>query len=190
MVFGVTGAIGSGKSSLMKLFSQAGFFCFDADAVCKELLTTQVVTDKCVEKWGVKILDDKGQLSRPAIADIVFTDSTQLDYLTSILYPELEKRLLFSIEECKKNNINGAFELPLLYECGFEKYFDKIVCIYTSKSIRHKRLEQKRNISNNEAARREAKQLSAEIKLEKADYAIINNGTEEELLRQFNLVFK
>ena len=94
------------------------------------------------------------------------------------------------MKNAKKNNINGAFELPLLYECGFEKYFDKIVCIYTSKSIRRKRLEQKRNISNNEAARREAKQLSAEIKLEKADYAIINNGTEEELLRQFNLVFK
>lgn len=189
MLLGVTGAIGSGKSSLMKLFSQAGYVCFDADSVCKELLTTKVVTDKCVEKWGTKILDNNGLLSRPAIADIVFSDSTQLDYLTSILYPELEKRLLFSIDECKKNNKNGAFELPLLYECGFEKYFDKIVCIYTSKSIRYERLAQKRNISKEEAIRREDKQLAAEKKLEKADYAIINNGTEEELIRQFNLIF-
>ena len=192
MILGITGAIGCGKSTVLSIFSDRQWRVFDADKLCHKLydghdreLCTQIT-----EKWGKELLLPDGGICRKTLGKIVFANPGQLEMLTDLLYPALRREILQSAEYCRRENINAAFELPLLYEGGFEKSFDKILAIWSSPEIRHKRLREKRNMTDDDIYAREKQQLSPDEKLERADFAVINNGTGEELKLQLDNFFK
>ena len=84
--------------------------------------------------------------------------------------------------------INGAFEIPLLYEAGFEKYFDAVLAVWVPQQLSRKRLYG-RNFSDEEITRRTQMQLDADIKLEKADFAVINTGNPDDMTSQLDKLF-
>ena len=90
------------------------------------------------------------------------------------------------IAAARRNRVNMLCEVPLLFECGTEKYFDRTAVIWCKREIRHRRLREFRNFTESEILAREAKQWPADKKLEAADIAFINNGGAEFLYRQID----
>ena len=105
--------------------------------------------------------------------------------LTAALSPALTRRLHAEIAECRKRGQSGAFELPLLYEAGFEGGFDAILAVWAPETLRRQRLYG-RHFDDAEIDRRSRMQLGADCKLEKADYAVINSGTLADLDSQLD----
>ena len=98
---------------------------------------------------------------------------------------ERKKELEAKINECRQQNISGVFEIPLLYEANYQNLFDAVLAIWTDPEVRCQRLKQ-RSFSREDMIQRDAKQLSPEIKLENADFAVVNNGSEAMLYAQLD----
>lgn len=188
MILGVTGAFGCGKSSVLALFAAHGWRTADSDSLCHELYATPggTIADRLAERWGEKILMANGAVDRRKVGGIVFENPKELEFLTELLYPELFRTIEELIRSCRRNGVDGAFEIPLLYETGYEGKFDRVVAVWAAPEIRHARLREHRNFTDLEIRWREARQLSADAKLERADFALINNGDTRELELQVN----
>ncbi len=177
MVLGITGAFGCGKSAVLAAFAARGWRTADADLLCHELYADPAgeLVRQFSARWGKGILTAEGTVDRRELGKIVFGDERELGFLTGVLYPELSKKLDCLIAQCHDEHVDGAFELPLLYETAWEGKFDRIAAIWASPAVRYARLREQRNYSDEEIRTREAKQLSPDDKLERADYALINN---------------
>ncbi len=188
MILGVTGAFGCGKSAVLAAFAARGWRTADADRICHELYADPEgePARKFAARWGAEILTPEGAVDRRRLGEIVFSDKEELDYLTGVLYPELSRKLDELIAGCRRDGANGAFELPLLFEAGYEKKFDRIVAVWAAPAIRYARLRSQRNYSDEEIRRREVRQLMADVKMERADYALINNDGLQGLEMQLN----
>lgn len=183
MILGITGAFGCGKSSVLAAFAARGWRTADADTLCHELYAEPggAIARKLAERWGGGILTETGAVDRRKVGEIVFAKPEELDFLTELLYPELSRKLEALIGRCRRDGADGAYELPLLYEAGYEGKFDCVVAVWAASEIRRARLRTQRKFSDIEIRRREARQLFADAKLERADFAVINNGEFREL---------
>ena len=192
MILGLTGAIGCGKSTACNYFVKRGWRLFDADRCCHDLYadTDGIFCRKIRETWGDECFGSDGKIDRKALAQKVFASEKELGKLTSMLYPELFGQMESEIRKAKEAGENLLCEVPLLFECATEKYFDRTAVVWCNREIRHKRLCLFRNFTPAEIAAREAKQWSAEKKLEAADTAFINNGGAEFLYRQIDEFIK
>ena len=188
MILGITGSFGAGKSTVREEFSALGWQFFDADEICHLIYAGKEGTffTRITETWGREILSPAGNIDRKKLAAKVFGKPQELKKLTDILYPELDKRLVEAIRNCRERQQNGAFEIPLLFENNYEKYFDAVLTVWGASSVRHKRLREMRHFTDEEIRKRENQQLPSDEKLEKADFALINNGSKELLRRQIN----
>lgn len=188
MILGMTGAIGCGKSTACGHFVKRGWRLFDADKSCHALYarTDAPLGQAVIDNWGRECFDADGNADRKVLAQKVFSSETELKKLTALLYPALFDRMEKEIADARSKNEHLLCEVPLLFECGTEKYFDKTAVIWCSREIRHHRLRTFRNFTEVEIVAREAKQWSAEKKLEAADVAFINNGGAEFLFRQID----
>ena len=192
MILGLTGAIGCGKSTACACFHRLGWALFDADRACHELYADPA-SPLCAavrERWGGGCFTAEGTIDRKALAERVFSSEEELGKLTSMLYPALFGRMEREIAAARREKKNMLCEVPLLFECGCEKYFDMTASVWSTPEIRHERLRKFRGFTSGEIARREAKQWSAERKLEAADTAFINNGDPGFLYRQIDVFIK
>lgn len=187
MLLGLTGVFGCGKSTLIDFFVAAGWRVFDADACCHSFYKQRDyrLMSQITERWGMTVFDDFGIVDRKKIACLVFDDDEELAFLEGAILPLLHENLEREIEFCRNNNVSGVFEIPKLFEGGYEVYFDAVLGIWAPHNLRIERLKN-RGYSPEEIAKRDAKQLAADCKLERADYALINSGTIDELRQQFN----
>ena len=192
MILGLTGAIGCGKSTACACFQRRGWLLFDADRACHELYGApdSPFARALRREWGDGCFDEKGIIDRKALAARVFGSEKELEKLTSMLYPALFERMGNEIAAARREKKDMLCEVPLLFECGCEKYFDLTASVWSTGALRHERLRKFRNFTSEEIARREAKQWSAERKLEAADIAFINNGGPDFLCRQIDCFIK
>jgi dephospho-CoA kinase len=109
-----------------------------------------------------------------------------LKQLNALIIPAFEQGLKDFIAECRKNDLCGVAEIPLLFEKGYQDLFDTVLCVWSPVEVRKKRLAAYRNFSAEEFESREQHQLSADKKLEQADFAVINCGEANELYRQLD----
>ncbi len=189
MILGITGAFGCGKSSVLAVFAARNWRTADADRICHKFYAADgPLAGKLAERWGKAILLGSGEVDRGKLAAIVFADSAELDALIAMVYPLLADELDRLIGECRRDSIDAAIEIPLLYEADLAGKFDAVAAVWSAPEIRRERLRRKRNFDDAEIRRREARQLAADLKLERADYGLINNGPAEELERQINLL--
>ena len=189
MILGITGAFGCGKSSVLAVFAARNWRTADADRICHRFYAADgPLPGKLVERWGKTILLDSGEVDRGKLAAIVFADPAELDALTAMVYPLLADELDRLTGACRRDGIDAAIEIPLLYEADLAGKFDAVAAVWSAPEIRRERLRRKRNFDDAEIRRREARQLAADLKLERADYGLINNGPPEELERQINLL--
>lgn len=171
MRIGITGTIGSGKSEVTNYLRSKGFEVFNCDetnAIILENRSFELLSNDFSDCFENRMLNKK------RLADVIFSDSKRRKKLESILHPIILNELLAI------NNELVFAEVPLLYEVGWDKYFDEVVLVVSDESIALKRLEA-RGVDYNESKKRILSQLPVEEKIKKATFIIYNNGSLDEL---------
>ena len=187
MILGLTGAFGGGKSTVLDYFRKHKWHSFDADAACHAIYESgnPVLTDKVITLFGKDAVSSDGKVNRQVIAQSAFKNPEKMQALTQTVYPLLNEELEKQIAWCRENRINGIFELPLLYEGSYQKFFDAVLAIWSDPELRCERLKN-RHYTREDMLKRDARQLAPELKLEYADFAVVNNGTTEMLYAQLD----
>ena len=186
MVIGITGSFGGGKSTVLKLFADRNWRIFDADKICHELYRRPDLAAQLKAEFGAEIFTAAGELDRAALGKIVFAENTALAKLDRLAMPYFEAQLTEFVARCRAENADAAAEIPLLFEGNYQDRFDATLTVWSKPAIRRERLRQYRHFSAEEFARREARQLSADRKLELADFALVNDGSAAELAWQLD----
>ena len=189
MILGVTGPIGCGKSTVLDLFAAASWRTASADAICRRLYDDPdgEFAAACRRRWGEAFFRD-GRFDRAAVAKVVFSRPEELRHLTELIYPHLERALDEFSLRVRKAGENAAVEVPLLYENAMEGRFDAVLTVWAPAELRHERLRRYRGFDDAEIRRREALQMDADEKLERADYALINSGSAADLKAEFEVL--
>jgi len=142
VLIGITGNIGSGKSTVSKFLSNAGYKVFNADEIGKKvLLRGQKGYDAVLEKFGRQILTEKGEIDTKRLASIVFSDKEKLEELTSITHPLIVEEIE-SIKTAYRNQIVFV-EAAVLVEYGWQRLFDFIVTVFAYRGQRLLRASKK-----------------------------------------------
>jgi len=180
MFVGITGGIACGKSSVAGFIRGKGYSVILTDQIGHGLLLkTSVCASKIIERFGVEIIDNNGNISREKLSRQVFGDSEKRGVLNGILHPEIRRIWKTQAAEfVGKNPGQTVFvEIPLLFETHAEGEFDMIVSVVCSPEIQVGRLVNERKLSRNEALLRIDAQIPMAVKAEKSDFIIWNNFT-------------
>ncbi len=171
---GLTGNIGSGKSTISKIFNTLNVPVFYADNEAKLLLNTPTIYKKLISVFGEKISIKKNQIDKAKLASIVFNDSNSLHALNSIIHPGVHTRFIKWVEKQKESKY-VIMEAAILFESGFDKYVDFSINIHADKNIRLERVVKRDDLDKHSVLTRMKNQLSDEEKITLADYTIDNN---------------
>jgi dephospho-CoA kinase len=174
----ITGGIGAGKSALLRAFERHGAAVISSDEIVHTLLREDPdVIRAVVERLGEGVLSRNGEIDREAVGRVVFADPAKLRWLEELLHPLVVAAYLRWREQLAMLDDPPAVsvtEVPLLYEVGGEAHFDKVVAVTAAPEVRVRR-------SMHVTPGREGRLLPDEMKLERADFAFVNDGSLEEL---------
>lgn len=174
----ITGGIGAGKSEALYAFQKAGAATVSSDEIVHHLLRADPeVKEAIVRELGEGVLDEEGNVDRKRVAKVVFGDRVKLDFLEQLLHPRVAREYLQWREGLAKlpNPPRVCVtEVPLLFETGGEKRFDKVVVITAPAKLR----EQRRRVPRDD---RDQRLLPDREKVKRADFHYVNTGTLEEL---------
>lgn len=179
----VTGSISSGKSLVLNFFKEFGAIVVDADEIVHNILTTETkLGQKVINLLGKDVVVED-RIDKSKIAKKVFNNEKLLKALEKLVHPlvydEIEKRY----EDAKKKAATTLFiaEVPLLFESGGERFFDRTVVVAANVKLCLKRYYHTTKKDKEEFWRRTSFQMPQEEKVKKADFVIYNNSTKEEL---------
>lgn len=179
LVVGLTGNIGSGKSTVAQLLSERGATIIDADVLARRAVELgSSAHEKIVRRWGTSIQAADGQLDRAALRRVVFSDATQLEELNRIVHPAVErlrKRLLDDARD--RGDRIVVCDIPLLFEKHMSARFDCIILVDAPRPLRLERLVRDRGLKETEAMDMIAAQMPAELKRAGSDILIENADT-------------
>jgi dephospho-CoA kinase len=174
----ITGGIGAGKSEALYAFQRAGAATVSSDEIVHHLLRADAeVRDAIVAELGEGVLGEDGSIDRARVASVVFGDRAKLDFLEQLLHPRVAQEYLTwrdQLGELPNPPAVSVTEVPLLYETGGDKRFDKVVVITAPAKLR----EQRRRVATDN---RDTRLLPDEEKVKRADFAYVNTGTLDEL---------
>lgn len=195
MVIGITGGIGTGKSTVLNLLKEKyGFVIFEADKIGHEIMNKgQKAYNKIVEYFGTDILNSDLTINRRTLSDIVFQDKEKLDMLNKIIHPAVIEKLLSEIEKYRQENGADKFviEAALLIESGCDKICDCVWYIYAEKEVRMERLMKGRGMTREQIESIMRNQLDKEDFIKNTAAVIDNSGTIESTDRQIEkLIFQ
>jgi len=187
---GVTGNIGSGKTTFTDLFKKNAFI-FNADKEAKKHLKNHsVLQKKLVNVFGKSILTGIN-LDFKKLASISFESEKNQKILNGIIWPEVSILITSALEDAKKENFKYfVVDAALLFEANFQHFFDYIILVTAEKEIRLKRAVDRKNIDLSQIKKRMALQLSDEQKISNSNFVINNNSDIKNLKKQFNKIFK
>jgi dephospho-CoA kinase len=174
---GLTGGIAAGKSEALNAFARLGAATLSSDAVVHELLESDELREKLVERWGPDVAPE-GKIERAKIGEIVFADPEQLTWLESQIHPLVQRRTAEWLLSLPTETEVAVVEVPLLFEAGGDKAFDTTVAVVTADEVRRERAEARGHALVDE---REARQLTQPEKAERAEHVIANDGSVEDL---------
>ena len=187
-LIGLTGAIGSGKSSVSALFARKGAIIIDGDGIAKQLQQKGSATlQKMVDEFG-DILLETGELDRAKVAQLVFGDADRLKRLNAIMHPAISAEILRQIEANTATDNVVVLDMPLLVENPREG-MSGLVVVDVDPEVAISRLVQFRNMNEDDARRRMASQASREDRLKVADRVIDNSGSPDALDAQVDEVW-
>ena len=187
-VIGLCGGSGSGKGTVARFFEGYGIPSIDADAVYRDITVPGgELIEKLALTFGTAILDENGGLNRAALAKIVFdpANKTELDKLNKITHEFVIRETVRRINAFESEGYEFViFDAPLLFESGFNEKCGIIVSVVADKNVRIKRITARDGITPERAEARIASQLLDEYLIERSDFVIYNNGSEQELSAQ------
>lgn len=183
-IYGLTGAPGCGKSTVLKIFSDLGRYTLDADSLCASIHNTPggIFHEKLRERWGDSVLKPDGTTEKQKIAEIVFSDPSELKWLEGELYPAMTEQADLFFQKLPGDSV-AVFEIPLLFERKWNIGLYGTIAVWSPRKIQMKRLTE-RGWTPEDSERRCAAQFSADKKLELADYGIINDDSMEKVIQQ------
>ena len=180
MYLGLTGGIGSGKSTAARMFADLGAIVIDADAIAKEVLEPgQLGHESIVNKFGDEILDSSGNIDRSILAAKVFENSAELKVLEDIVHPAVANKVL-EIRESLPVGATVVYDTPLLVEKKLQHQFDQVIVVLAPEALRIQRLLA-RGLAQNDIIARMSNQATDEQRREVANYVIDNSSTLVEL---------
>jgi dephospho-CoA kinase len=181
---GLTGGIGSGKSTVSGLLVERGAVLVDADQLAREVVEPGSETlARVVERFGPGVLLDDGRLDREALASIVFADDTALSDLNAIVHPAVGVLMAERLTALEQTDEIAVLDIPLLVEGGARDRYPVagVLVIDSPVDLAVERLVACRQMDRADAERRVAAQASRSERLAQADYVILNIGTLDEL---------
>lgn len=181
MILGLTGGIGSGKSTVSKILGSIGIKIFDADVIAKDILETEETKKEIEKKLGKKFITDKNLIDKELLKKEVFNDSEKLKILNDIIHPKVKKYYEDLNKEYFDKKEIVIFDIPLLFEVGLEKFCNKVILVDIEYKLQLERVGKRDNLSPKFIKKILEKQMPREEKLKKADIIIENNGSLEEL---------
>ena len=192
MVIGVTGGLGSGKSSVCRLFEACGAHVIEADRTGREVVEDPDVLKALVVALGADILAEAGRLDRRRLGQRAFADAVSRGRLNGIVWPPLVRKLRADVEAALRERPGRpvVVDAALLVEWGDLSWLDALVVVTAGEQVRKRRMMARMGLSEQEVeARMRAQQPEGE-KVRRADYVIVNDGAEEELTAQASGVWK
>lgn len=187
-VIGLTGGIGSGKSTISAKLAEMGACVVDSDVVARQVvLPGSPGLDKVISRFGDSVLAEDGSLNRAKLASIVFSDSAALGDLNGILHPLIEQEIKRQIVICAKEGKQPiVVVIPLLFETdAVERYgFSKVIVVDLPEEDAIRRVVASRNMTETEVRERVASQVSRQERLSRADFVIDNSSGVDALDRQ------
>lgn len=190
-VVGLTGGIGSGKSTVSAMLAERGATVIDADVLAREVV--EPGTDglrEIVETFGESVVASDGSLDRPKLASIVFADEAKRQALNAIVHPRVGQRVGERLGELRDTDAIVILDVPLLVEAtgGSRQYADTIVVVATEERTQLDRAEA-RGMDRADTQARMAMQSSLEEKLAVADHVLRNDGSLDELRAQVDALW-
>lgn len=174
---GLTGGIGSGKSTVGTIFMTLGIPLYDADRKARELMVTDPSLKGEIEKtFGNDAYQSDGTLNRKYLADKVFSDKTLLKKLNAIVHPAVRKEYEKWLSDLPEQEPYSVFEAALIFEGNLKSGFDAIVFIHCNQELRINRVQHRDKVSREAVLARMENQLPEKEKFIQSDFVIINDG--------------
>ena len=190
LLVGLTGGIGSGKSTVARLLEKRGAVVFDADLLAREAVEPGTPGHAAViERFGADVLAPGGELDREALASIVFADPSARRDLEEIVHPEVRRLFAEGSEAYRDTDRVVVFSAPLLVETGMHTAFEILVVVSATVATQIERLMRQRGMSESSIRARIVAQAPLEDKAAVADFLVDNEGTLDELESQVDRVW-
>ena len=185
-IIGLTGGIGSGKSTVARSLQEHGFPIVDADLIAREIVEPgQPALAELTKEFGADILNADGSLDRGLLASRAFTNKDTTQRLNNITHPRINQRTQELFDEARENGAEAViYDMPLLIDKGLHKDMDATIVVHAAEHVRLERLTTKRGLDVDDVRRRINAQIDDETRKQYADILLDNNGTEEDLTQQ------
>ena len=201
MVIGLTGGIGTGKSTVSQILRNKGFSVIDLDVISHKVIEFPSVVEKIVKNFGKEVLennennnDGNRTVSREKLGKIIFSNREKRFTLNSIMHPEILRIMHKKILECESKNEKENkiifVEIQLLFEVQWEKEFDYILLVAAKRDIQVRRVLERDKRSEKEAWDIINSQISLDEKRGKSDFVIENDGNIDDLNRKVDKFLK
>jgi len=192
MIIGITGSIGSGKTTVAKIFSKHQYNRIDADEIAHRIIKkNSVAYKKIIERFGSSILDKNKSIDRKKLGDVVFNDNTKLKKLNSITHPIILKEIKNLINKIKSrcgHKTRIVIDAPLLLETRTKSFVDKIVVVKTNKEQIIKRMNKK--YPKEKIERILKAQMPLNEKIKHADFVVDNSRNIKHLENQVKKIIE
>ena len=173
---GITGGIGSGKTTVAKVFETIGVPVFYADDEAKKFLLRDAVKQQLVNLFGSKVINESGDINKTELANIVFNNKESLEELNALIHPLLMNEFVAWSE--KKNAEKHSYvimEAAILFEAGFDVYVDKVLCVSAPIETRISRVVKRDGVSKEQVLSRINNQMTDDERESKSDFIIHNS---------------
>ena len=198
MVIGLTGGIGTGKSTVSQILRNKGFSVIDLDVISHKVIEFPSVVEKIVRNFGKEVLENNNDgnrtVSREKLGKIIFSNREKRFTLNSIMHPEILRIMQKKILKCKSKNEKENkiifVEIQLLFEVQWEKEFDYILLVAAKRDIQVRRVLERDKRSEKEAWDIINSQMSLDEKRGKSDFVIENDGNIDDLNRKVDKFLK
>lgn len=182
-VFGLTGGIASGKSTVGRVFARRGVPVLDADQIARDIVKKgSPALAELAEAFGPDVLDANGELDRRALAAVAFRDEASRRTLNAITHPKIAMETRRRIDELHDPWV--CYEAALLVENGLADAFRPLVVVAAKEPLQIRRVMARDGATEDEARARIRAQMPVETKVARADHVIWNEGSEEDLVRE------
>ncbi len=178
-IIGLTGGVGTGKSTAATLMQNLGIKVINADHLVKAAYQS-ASSGNFIQQHFPQVINENGEISFRQLRELAFSNPDVLQQLEELLYPQLEGLFLNAFTQLASPPV-VVYDVPLLFEKGLDTKVDLTICIHTSEDIQCGRIEMRDNLSTENAKMMITSQLSLSEKVKRADYAIDNSGDHQKL---------
>ena len=187
MLVALTGCLGCGKSTVLKIFRELGVRTISADEIVHELLESKEVQEEIQRLFGPDVFLKDGKVDRKRLAQRIFSNQKEREKLEILLHPLVFKRIRIEYE--KEPGRLMVAEIPLLFETDTQNRFSKVITVYAPMEVAIKRLKS-RGMTKEDIEARLKSQMPIETKVERSDFVIDNSRELKEIRKQVQQVLE